>query len=216
MKVATAYQMKLIDRQTIKKYGIPSLILMENAAICSAFWALHLLKRGQKRVYVFCGQGNNGGDGFACARHLVNHGLSVKVYFSGKLKKLSQESMTNYKILKKMGLRMHRPRLSILAKELRGADLVIDALLGIGLVNNVRQPIRNIIEIINNSKKPVLSLDTPSGLNSTNGKVCAAAVKASLTVTFGLPKKGFFASGANRLLGRLVVCDISIPRALLK
>lgn len=215
MKVVTADAMQKIDREAEDRYGIPPIILMENAAISSAFCIMRMLKTGQNKVIFFCGQGNNGGDGFACARHLFNRGLKVKVYFAGKIKKLSDETRINYKILCKMGQSILRPRLSLLREELRKSDLIVDALLGIGLKYKVRQPLYSLIELINNSKRPVLSLDVPSGLDATSGEVCGIAVKATRTITFGLLKKGFLNPKAREYIGKLIIGDIGLPRQML-
>ncbi len=110
MRVVTAREMRQIDKKATQKYGIPPIVLMENAAIVSAFCVLQMIKAGQGNVMLFCGQGNNGGDGFACARHLVNRGLNVKIYFVGKKEKLSSEAKINYQVLQKLGQKILKPR----------------------------------------------------------------------------------------------------------
>ncbi|MBL7091979.1 MAG: NAD(P)H-hydrate epimerase [Candidatus Omnitrophica bacterium] len=215
LKIVTAEEMRQIDKKATERYGIPAIILMENAAISSAFVVLKVLKVGQGNVVLFCGQGNNGGDGFACARHLINHAVKVKVYFPGRERKLSKEAKINYGILRRMGQKILRPKLPSLKKELNNTDLIIDALLGIGLKDKVREPVYSLIELINGSKKPVLSLDIPSGLDATSGKVHGIAVKAKHTVTFGLFKRGFLNPQALTYTGRVTVGDISLPRRLL-
>ncbi len=215
MRIVTAKAMQQIDKKAAERYGIPAIILMENAAIRSAFCVLRMLKAGQGRVVLFCGAGNNGGDGFACARHLINRGLNVKIYFAGKAEKLSSEAKTNYNILHKMGQKILPPELALVKRELNNADLIIDALLGIGLKNKIRPPLYNLIELINNSKLPVLSLDIPSGLDATSGKAHGIAVRAKHTITFGLFKKGFLKPQAKGYTGDVTVGDISLPRRLL-
>lgn len=216
MQVVSAKKMQQIDKAAFRKYGIPPIILMENAAIVSAFCVLQMLKAGrQHKVLVFCGEGNNGGDGLACARHLINRGLSVKVYFIGTKEKLSNEAKINYTILHKIGQRILKPRLPLIKEELKQANLIVDALLGIGLKDKVREPIFSLIELINNSKRPVLSLDIPSGLDATTGRVCGIAIKATRTVTFGLLKQGLLSCGIKEYTGEVSVGDISLPRPLL-
>ncbi|MBN2097808.1 MAG: NAD(P)H-hydrate epimerase [Candidatus Omnitrophica bacterium] len=215
MKIVNARQMQQIDQQAQRKYGIPSIILMENAAIASAFFVIEMLKDRQRNVALFCGPGNNGGDGFACARHLINRGFKVTVYFAGKQENLSKDARTNYLILRKLGQKILTPQITGLKQELTQADLIVDALLGIGLKGKVKPPLDQLIKIINDSGKPVLSLDAPSGLEVTKGKVCGAAVKATRTITFGLPKKGFFNPQVKKIIGKLTVVDISLPRQLL-
>ena len=215
MKIVTAQEMQQIDKRATKSFGIPALILMENAAISSAFCVLQMLKVRQSEVILFCGQGNNGGDGFACARHLINHGLKVKVFFLGKKEKLSSEAKINYQILRKQGQRILTPKFSSLKKEFSNTDLIVDALLGIGLRSKVREPLYSLIKLINNSKKPVLSLDIPSGLDATLGEACGIAIRAKRTVTFGLFKRGLFNPQAKEYVGKLTIGDISLPRKLL-
>jgi len=215
MRVITAKKMQQIDKAASKKYGIPSIILMENAAIVSAFCVLQMLKAGQNKVLVLCGGGNNGGDGFACARHLINRKLKVKVFFVGKKERLSQEAKVNYEILRKTGQKILQTKLPSLRKELKSTELIVDALLGIGLKSNLRAPYLGLIRLINSSKKPVLSLDVPSGLDATTGQVRGIAVEANRTITFGLLKKGFLNPQAKKYTGEITVGDISLPRQLL-
>jgi hydroxyethylthiazole kinase-like uncharacterized protein yjeF len=214
-KIVTARAMQRIDKEASGKYGIAPIILMENAAIAGAFTALQMLKSAKAKVAIFCGQGNNGGDGFACARHLINRAVEVRVYFTGRAGKLSTPARLNYQILRKMGRQILKPKPSLLNKELSESDLIIDALLGIGLKSKVRQPLYSLIQLINSTKKPVLSLDIPSGLNATSGKVCGIAVKAKRTITFGLVKKGLLKPQAADYIGKLAIGDISLPHQLL-
>lgn len=225
MKIVTASEMQRIDKAATEKYAIPSIIMMENAATASAFCALQMLKTAQDNVVVFCGPGNNGGDGFACTRHLIQRGIKAKVYFLGQEKRLSLEAKTNYLILRKIGQRIvslenekkdwAKSKISSLQRELANNNLIIDALLGIGLKRNVRQPYFTLIELINNSRKPVLSLDIPSGLDATSGQIHGIAVRARRTITFGLYKKGFLHSQAPKYTGRITIGDIGLPRRLL-
>ena len=214
MKSVTAAKMQKIDKKATVKYGIPALILMENAAITSAFYALKMLKKGKKRISIFCGGGNNGGDGFACARHLINRGFDVRVYFLGKKNKLSKEAEINYQILRKLGHKILPFAIVSLKKQLRHTDLIVDALLGIGVKHRVREPILSAIELINAATKPVLSLDVPSGLDATSGEIRGAAILAQRTVTFGMIKEGLLKLGAKKYAGKITVGDISLPRQL--
>lgn len=216
MKTVTAEEMKRIDREAVEKYGIPAIILMENAAVSGASCALRMLKSPKERVTFFCGQGNNGGDGFACARHLLNRGIKVTVYFAGEKERLSTEAETNYTILRRIGQDILTPDLETIGRELSKTDLIIDALLGIGLKEEVREPYHSLIAVINASGKPVLSLDVPSGLDATSGTICGIAVKAAQTVTFGLLKQGLLNPRAKRYTGKVIIGDISLPRKLLQ
>ncbi|NQS99748.1 MAG: NAD(P)H-hydrate epimerase, partial [Candidatus Omnitrophica bacterium] len=211
----TARVMQSIDQAAVQRFGIPPIVLMENAAIASAFCVLGMLTNKQKRVLLFCGPGNNGGDGFACARHLLNHGLGAKVFFLGKKTRLSSEARINYEILRKMGQRIAQPSPVTVKNELSNAGVIVDALFGIGLKKSVQDAYYKLIKLINDSKRPILSLDVPSGLNATTGEVQGIAVRARRTVTFGLIKKGMLKPKARRFVGKITVADISLPRKLL-
>ncbi|MFH1245336.1 MAG: NAD(P)H-hydrate epimerase [Candidatus Omnitrophota bacterium] len=212
MKTVTAEEMKRIDREAVEKYGIPAVILMENAAISAAFCVLQMLKTTKDCVTFFCGQGNNGGDGFACARHLLNRGIKITVYFAGEKERLTEEAKINYEILRRMGQDVLKPDLMFINQELAKTDLIVDALLGIGLKEKVREPYYSLIMAINASAKPVLALDIPSGLDATSGKICGIAVRARQTVTFGFFKKGLLSPQAKKYTGKIIVGDIGLPR----
>ena len=113
------------------------------------------------------------------------------------------------------GQKILKPQVCAIRKSLSDTDLIVDALLGIGLKDKPRQPYFDLIELINNSKKTILSLDVPSGLDATTGKAYGTAIKASATITFGLFKKGLFNSQAKAYTGKLFIGDISLPRNLL-
>ncbi|MEA3493104.1 MAG: NAD(P)H-hydrate epimerase [Candidatus Margulisiibacteriota bacterium] len=191
-------QAKAFDKYAREKLGIPSIILMENAGRDVAEEALRMLGK-KKRVTVVCGVGNNGGDGFVAARHLINAGIKVSILIVGKLSKLKPGPKTNYNILKKMKAKF--------TKKIDG-DLIIDALFGIGLNSSIREPYIRVIRAINNSGIRVLAVDVPSGLDADTGKPLEIAVRARKTVTFVAPKKGF--SRAGKYCGKIVTKDIGI------
>ena len=212
MRYVTSETMRCLDDRAIKKYGIPSILLMENAGSACAREARKFQLRN---VLVLSGKGNNGGDGFVAARHLHSQGISVSVFFFQHPNKMKADPRVNFKILKNIGLRpvdcSRSVNWDLLRTQLRRSDLVIDALFGTGLSKPVDGPISEVIELVNASKKRVLSVDIPSGLNADTGEVMGAAIKAGVTVTLGLPKKGFLAECAKPYLGRVVVADISHP-----
>ena len=215
MNAVSAKKMQRIDRQASEKYGIPPIILMENAGAACALYVQQMLKDKRNEIAVFCGQGNNGGDGFVCARHLINRGFKIKLFFLGKKNHFSKEAKTNYRILLKMGKKIFKPNPVSVKRKLRDVDLIIDALLAIGLKGRLKKPYFSVIELINNSHKPVVSLDIPSGLDATSGKVCGIAVRAKTTITFGLCKKGLLSPQAKKYTGKLAIADIGLPRNLL-
>jgi len=205
-------QAQAFDKYAQEKLGIPSIILMENAGRGVAEEAVKMIRdkgygiRGT--VAVVCGAGNNGGDGFVAARHLINAGIKVKVFVTGPKSKLKKDPKTNLNILLKMGQGIKWVRS---AKDLIGIknyELIIDAIFGIGLNSQVKGLYLDAINVLNNSRVPILSVDVPSGLNADNGKVLGAAVRAKRTVTFVAPKKGM----GPKYCGKIVVRDIGIGR----
>jgi NAD(P)H-hydrate epimerase len=200
LKPISAAQARAFDRLAQQKYKIPSIILMENAGRSVAEEALKML-RHKKRVCVVCGVGNNGGDGFVAARHLVNAGVKVSVFIVGKISKLKADPKINYTVLKKMKIEF--------SNKIKG-DLIVDALFGIGLKSKVKEPYASVIEMMNKVKLPILSVDVPSGLDTDSGKVLGVAVKAKRTVTFVAAKNGFFKSDGPKYCGKVIVRDIGI------
>lgn len=219
-KYCTVREMQLIDKKAQAVYAIPSIVLMENAGRSACEVALRMLpKKGRRRVVCVCGKGNNGGDGMVVSRHLINKGVDVAVFLIGALKELKGDAKINAKILKNMGKKIITLKglrnLSIFKRKLKAANLVVDAIFGIGLKDQVRQPYSDIINLINKSKKRVLSLDVPSGLDASTGKVLGVCIKATRTITFALPKTGMIKGQGLSYCGKVVIGDISIPPALL-
>ncbi len=216
----SAEQMKELDRRAQDEFGIPGLILMENAGLHAGEIAFELM-RGQKnrKVMIFCGPGNNGGDGFVLARHLINNRVSVKVFLLSRKSKIKGDAFINFNILLKMGAPvkeiLNAGNLRRIKSELKSAGLIVDAIFGIGLNKNISGIYADIIKLINLQNNTVLSLDTPSGLCAATGRVFGVCVKAKTTVSFGVAKKGFFIRKGPAQVGRLIVVDISLPRTLL-
>lgn len=218
MNVVSSQQMRTIDRAASTRYGIPPLLLMENAGRSVADFAETMLQRKKSAVAILCGYGNNGGDGFVVARHLANRGYAVDVVLVGERKPMSAEARINFEIIKKMKIKIQRlfrrEQARALGRHFRGARLLIDAIFGIG-VRGVLSPFYcEAIEQINKSGIPVLAVDIPSGLDADSGAAVSSAIRAQATVAMGLPKKGFLKPSARKYLGRVVVADISLPRQL--
>lgn len=213
-KVVTANEMRLIDKRAIEYYGIPAAVLMENAGrnVAEAVYRLLQGKRS-KKVLVFCGRGNNGGDGMVCARYLANKGINTKVFLLGQRADIKNEPLTFMNVLLKMGVPIYELRDSdnIDKRLIKRCDLIIDAIFGTGLSSPVREPIRGIINILNSAGKTTVSVDVPSGLDATKGKALGCCIKAAQTVTFAYAKKGFFINDGPKYSGRIVVTDIGIP-----
>jgi hydroxyethylthiazole kinase-like uncharacterized protein yjeF len=206
--------MKALDQIAIKCYGIPSLVLMENAGWGIVNLAETLVQK-KARILLICGKGNNGGDGFVSARHLSNRGFRVKVFLLGHPADLTKDAQTNYRIVKKMGIPVIQKSLSRLKTLLKDSNLVIDAIFGVGLTRAVEGIYHEAIALVNVSRKPVLSIDIPSGLDSDTGKTLGIAVRAKMTGTLGLAKRGLLVGDGPYYAGKIKVIDISIPRKLI-
>ncbi len=218
MKGVSREEMREIDRKAIEDYGILALVLMENAGLRSAELADKMLKRVEgNRVSLFCGKGNNGGDGLVCGRHLINKGYLVNIYLLGRIEEVKSEPVfTNLHILKKMDGEIREIfDLNSLLKfrdEIEESELIIDAIFGIGLSGEVKGYFRQITNFLNSLQKPVLSLDIPSGLDADSGLVLGTCIRASETITFAFPKKGLSLNDGPKYTGKLTVADISIPK----
>ena len=198
VKHVTREEMAEIDRRAIEEYGIPAAALMENAGRAVAD---EVAKLGAARIAVVCGKGHNGGDGFVCARWLHNRGAVVRVITVGA---------DEPEVLRRM-----RVRVEPFAGAIGECELVVDALLGTGLRGPVREPHRAAIEAINAAGRPVVAVDIPSGLDANTGDPLGAAVRATRTVTMGLPKIGFTRPGASAYAWEVVVADFGFPRDLI-
>ncbi|MBI5779312.1 MAG: NAD(P)H-hydrate epimerase [Planctomycetes bacterium] len=216
-------QLQQIDRLATAKYGIPSLLLMENAGRAAAEETIRLIRRKSSRIVVICGKGNNGGDGFVIARHLHNNHYKVSVIYLGDIKdrksrsaasgepRLGREATDiNLNIVRKLGITIHPLNKSTL-RLLKSADIIVDAIFGIGLTREIQGPIKELIAQVNSLNKPVLAVDIPSGLDTNSGQPLGIAVRAKITVTFGYPKIGFNNPETRKYTGKVVVADISLP-----
>jgi len=218
-KAFTTHQSQKLDKLAIEGLGIPSVVLMENAGRLTAVACVKTLKSAKgKSVCIFCGIGNNGGDGFVVARHLLDEGFKVKVFLIGSAKKLKRDPLLNYNILKnlKCPVESIKTANSKVVKEIKKSSLIVDAIFGIGLNRAIGEPYKGIIEAINVEKKKVIALDVPSGLDATIGKILGVCIKASQTVTFAVMKKGFLKNEGSKLCGKVTVADIGIPKRLEK
>ncbi|MCX5699648.1 MAG: NAD(P)H-hydrate epimerase [Candidatus Omnitrophica bacterium] len=213
-RVLTAAQAKALDKRAQKEFGISTLILMENAGRAVMEEALKILKSSQGKVAVFCGMGNNGGDGFCAARHLLTAGFKPDVYLTGKVSDVENEAKINLSILLRLKQKITeiKPRnLSLLKKRIERSSLIIDALLGVGARGQIRPGYQKIIDIINSSDIYVLSVDIPSGLDATTGKVLGRCIKADKTITFVCKKRGMVYGEGEKHCGKVLVRTIGIP-----
>jgi NAD(P)H-hydrate epimerase len=222
MKVASADEIRRIDRTAIEEYGIPGAVLMENAGVGVVRIAEECFgPLSGKTVTIVCGKGNNGGDGFVAARHLLNRGIEVRVYLLAHVNDLSGDARANLDIFKKMGGDLFEKE-SFDGTQLRSAlmhsHLILDALLGTGVTSSVREDFAETIGLINQAAtagKNVLSVDIPSGIHADTGAVLGSAIRATLTVSLALPKRGHYLFPGASYRGRLRIQDIGIPAALM-
>ncbi len=209
----TAAEAKKIDGKIQSAYGMSVLALMENAGRAVAEEAERKLTP-QSRIVVFCGKGNNGGDGFVAARHLWARGFRPDVFLAGKKKEVKNEARVNLDILLKLNKKVFEVSDKTVGRVGRNAsssDMVIDALLGVGLSGEVHGVSRSLIQAINRSQAYILSVDIPSGLDATTGEILGCSVKADKTVTFLAPKKGMLIGSGPSHCGKVVVRDLGIP-----
>ncbi len=203
--------MQEIDRAAIKGLGLPGPVLMERAGVATARAIMDRYSQ-LKKALVLCGPGNNGGDGLVIARELHNAGYTVKALVLGSKSRLSPDCALQYSIVKKLGLTItFNSRFT--TRDTHGAVLV-DAIFGTGLNKKVSGSAVTMIKNINASRSPVISVDIASGIRADTGQVLGNAVKAEMTVTFGLPKRGHFLEPGAGHTGHLIVEDIGFPRAL--
>ncbi len=220
MKIVTAEEMKRLDRKATADYGIPSLLLMENAGrgTVDAIERTAGPVRG-KRIVVLAGRGNNGGDGVAAARHLRMRGAEVIVYLLSPVEKVSGDARVSLDIWMQTGGVLHVVgafRWNHLTQELAESDLIVDALLGTGLSHLVEGDYAKAIASINRADRPVVAVDIPSGISADTGEVLGIAVKADFTFTMALPKWGHFLQEGLEHRGKLDVVDIGFPPALIE
>ena len=211
---ATTAEIREYDRRFIEEIGVPGVVLMENAGRGAAN-IIMMQYAGRKSAAVVCGKGNNGGDGYVVARHLACAGFSVDVYIFAREEEIRGDAKINLDIIKKMGLRVKqggqwRP------DDLKSYEVIVDALLGTGVTGRLREGFRDLIEAINDLACPKVALDIPSGMDGDTGEILGAAVRAERTITFALPKVGFFRGDAREYTGEIHLVDIGITPSILK
>ncbi|MBI4826108.1 MAG: NAD(P)H-hydrate dehydratase [Nitrospirae bacterium] len=215
IKVTTAHEMMDIDRAAINRYGIVGTELMERAGLACVKKVNEIYK--VQNIYVLCGGGNNGGDGFVIARILHGEGRDVKAFISVPASKLKGDAKTNYIRAKKAGVEIFpiKSLLTLSSSLFHKRSLIIDALFGTGLSKDIRSPLSDVINKVNRLSSPVLSVDIPSGISSDTGQVMGYAIRADHTVTFGLPKRGHLLYPGAEYTGSLSIADIGFPQKLL-
>ncbi|KAF0220219.1 MAG: hypothetical protein FD174_1458 [Geobacteraceae bacterium] len=214
MKVVTAEIMQQIDRRAIEEFGVPGLTLMENAgrgcaeAVIAEFGDLPV-----RQAVVVAGKGNNGGDGYVIARHLLEKGWRAKVFVLARKDEISGDARANLDRLRRSTITFcpEPGGLRSFASDLREATVIVDAMFGTGLKSEVRGAYRKAIELVNAAGRPVVAVDIPSGIHGSSGRMMGSAVRADVTVTFAVAKLGHVLYPGAEYAGRLRVSDIGIP-----
>ncbi|MDK6028636.1 NAD(P)H-hydrate dehydratase [Ignisphaera sp. 4213-co] len=220
LKVCSVEEMRRIDEEAFKKFGVSHDLLMENAG--TAIFSLIANEIGlfDKRFCVVAGTGNNGGDALVAARRLYAAGCNVEVYIVGDPTKFTELARKNFELVKSMGIPIRFIQSDEDAKNFydyaKNCDVFIVGIFGIGLKGEVTGFRRSVIEAINKLGKTVISVDMPSGIGGDNGKVYGVAVKSDYTVTFGLPKYGNILYPGYHYCGKLYVSRLSYPPQLLE
>ncbi len=221
MFLVTALQMSQMDKKTIEDFGIPGAVLMENAGRGATRVLLSKFGNIQdKKIGIVAGAGNNGGDGFVIARYLAEKGINVSVYILSSVSKIKGDAALNLGLLTDIKV----PVIEICDQKtflqhksaMLTSDIWVDAIFGTGLNSDITGFINTIIGCINNSEKPVLAIDLPSGLHPDNGQPLGICIKASVTATFGYAKTGHMTYPGIDYCGCIEIVDIGIPHHIAK
>jgi len=215
--VMTRDEVRAFDAWAINTLGIQGVVLMENAGrSCAGLIEDKLKDIAEPKVCIFCGTGNNGGDGYVIARHLINRGIQVAVVVCGDRNKIKGDAKINLDILERMGrpVELLDPSGRDIAGEVErlcnGAGIIVDSLFGTGLRGQLSDEYKRLIESINACNSPVLAVDIPSGLDCDAGEPLGAVIRAAWTVTFVAVKKGFVSANAAQYTGEIFVASIGI------
>ena len=219
--VMSRAEVRSVDQWAINTLGIPGIVLMENAGrSCAELIKSKLAGIEVSLVIIFCGTGNNGGDGFVVARHLHNAGIACKLVICGDTAKIKGDARINFDIIQKMGIPIETQDLAIpqfdkkIAEDIerlcKGAALLVDSIFGTGLQGLLTENYIPLINAINGRGVPIVAIDIPSGLDCDSGLPLGAAVRAETTITFVAVKKGFANPASAQYTGRIYVADIGI------
>ena len=211
MKLSTKRISREIDRRTIEEFGVPGVVLMENAgrAVASVILGEY---PSAKRIAVICGAGNNAGDGFVIARHLISSGKDVSIHIAERKERYRGDAKTNLDSLLEIGAEVRE--LGGKLPRIKDVDVIVDAIFGTGLDRDVGGFYEKLIKFINRQSARRVCVDIPSGLDADTGRPLGIAVMADVTVTFTPAKLGMCIYPGVDYAGKLCVADITIPRLL--
>ncbi len=216
MKIVNARQMRNIDARTVREYGIPARVLMENAGARAADALEEICEDLEHRaIAILCNKGNNGGDGFVLARHLHNRGLYPRVVLLCRRNEVTDDALANLRTLGKMKVEVSiaadEKAWKAIRVELERYDLIVDAILGTGLKGRVRGFLRTVLADVSCLDAELVSIDVPSGLSADSSQVRGEALVADHTLAIGLPKICHVFPPAELFCGEVCVLDISLP-----
>ena len=214
MKLLYASQMREMDRYTIDVLGVPSTLLMTNAAEQVAKAAMAFTQPGGTAA-VFCGSGNNGGDGIAAASYLIKKGVTVRAFLTGQREKMTPDAAEMERRLEEDGGILEPFASGDVERYLSGCDVVVDAMFGIGLNSALRGDALDAVRLINACPAGIVAADIPSGVDADTGMILGDAVRADVTVTFAHANIGHYAEPGCICCGRVRVADIGIPPELI-
>ncbi len=220
MRVVTGSEMKLLDKWAVEEYGIPTMLLMENAGNAVVQSVKKTLSPISGRyIIILVGKGNNGGDALVAARHLHQLGAEVKLFLLFSPEEFRGAVRTNWRLIEGLELKWHQLQddhsFYLLKLSLNHCDLVIDGIFGTGFKGNPQGHIGRAIQVVNESSRPVLAIDVPSGLDADTGRVGNPCMKANYTITFAWAKRGLLLYPGKHFVGSLEVADISLPHGAL-
>lgn len=213
MVVLTPERMAKYDGYAINTWGIPSTVLMENAGRNTYRLAKERYLSSAEGVAIFCGRGNNGGDGFVIGRYALRDGFSTRVFLLCKASDLKGDAALNMELFRSMGGEIveFTDKMKGIKEGIHDADMIFDAIFGTGLSRQVEGIEKKVIKEINASGKTVIAVDIPSGIDGRTGQPLGAAVRATHTFTYGYPKIGLVLQPGAYHTGKLTVIDISMP-----
>lgn len=212
-RLLTAKEAKALDHYTIEQIGVPSLVLMERAALATAEECIKRMTLGA-RVLCACGMGNNGADGVATARILHLRGYAAKILLAGNEAKATEEMKCQLRIARNLNIPICKADEEAEYIKSGEYELIVDALFGVGLARNVEGLYASLVEQMNQSRAKLVSVDIPSGVSADDGSVLGCAVKAAVTVTFGTEKLGMILYPGTECCGERVTADIGLAQEM--
>ncbi len=214
--VTTAAEMAAMDRAAIESFGIPGMALMESAgrSVVGAM-RTHFGELRGRQVSIFCGKGNNGGDGYVVARYLHKLDCRVKIFLHAPPEQLSGDARANFDIVEKMKLPIFRPGEWEHASACASADILVDALLGTGVRGALKGALAELVAHMNQAGAPIVAIDLPTGVETDTGRVAGEAIRATITITMGALKRGLCFYPGREHAGRIFVADIGFPPGVL-